>query len=144
MTVTITGVPDIGWLLTGFTREVAGVSHAIAVSADGLLLSRSDDLPRDRGEQLAAVAAGMVSLTQGAAATLGAGRVLQNVVEMDAGLLLLMSMGDSGALLVLAARGCDVGQVGYQMALLLERVGKIIAPDTRASATADRVAGLGD
>ena len=34
---------DMGWLLTNFTDEVAGVSHAIAVSSDGLLLAHSRD-----------------------------------------------------------------------------------------------------
>jgi hypothetical protein len=32
---------------------------------------------------------------------------------------------------VLAARSCDVGQVGYEMALLVERVGKALVPGRR-------------
>src|SRR5690554_3000727 len=119
---------DMGWLLTNFTDEVAGVSHAIAVSSDGLLLAHSRDLPRDRGDQLAAITAGLVSLTQGAAGLLEAGGVLQNVVEMDGGFLFLMSISDGSALAALAARHCDVGQVGYEMALLVERVGNALAP----------------
>src|SRR5690606_36922168 len=83
---------DMGWLLSNFTDEVTGVALAIAVSSDGLLLAASRDLPRDRGDQLAAIAAGLVSLTQGAAGLLEAGGMLQNVVEMDGGFLFLMSM----------------------------------------------------
>lgn len=124
---------DMGWLLTNFTDEVTGVAHAIAVSSDGLLLACSRDLPRDRGDQLAAIAAGLVSLTQGAAGLLEAGTVLQNVVEMDGGFLFLMSMGDGAALAALAARNCDVGQVGYEMALLVERVGSVLSPERRAA-----------
>ena len=30
-----------GWLVTDFTQRVAGVAHAIVVSADGLLLTAS-------------------------------------------------------------------------------------------------------
>ena len=56
-----------GWLVTNFAERVPGVAHAIVVSADGLLLTSSDRLPRDRADQLAAVASGLVSLTQGAA-----------------------------------------------------------------------------
>lgn len=124
---------DMGWLLTNFTDEVHGVAHAIAVSSDGLLLAHSRDLPRDRGDQLAAITAGLVSLTQGAAGLLEAGGVLQNVVEMDGGFLFLMSMSDGAALAALAARGCDVGQVGYEMALLVERVGNALTPAVRAA-----------
>ena len=32
---------------------------------------------------------------------------------------------------VLAARSCDVGQVGYEMALLVERVGAALVPAPR-------------
>jgi predicted regulator of Ras-like GTPase activity (Roadblock/LC7/MglB family) len=129
---------DMGWLLTNFTDEVPGVAHAIAVSSDGLLLAHSRDLPRDRGDQLAAIAAGLVSLTQGAAGLLEAGAVLQNVVEMDRGFLFLMSMSDGAALAALAARNCDVGQVGYEMALLVERVGAALTPAARSAVAAGR------
>jgi hypothetical protein len=131
---------DLDWLLTSFTDETAGVSHAIAVSADGLQLAASRDLPRDRADQLAAIAAGLVSLTQGAAGLLEAGSVVQNVVEMDGGFLFLMSMNDGAALAALAARECDVGQVGYAMTVLVERVGTVLAPHPRSH---DRIAVAG-
>jgi predicted regulator of Ras-like GTPase activity (Roadblock/LC7/MglB family) len=59
--------------------------------------------------------------------------VLQNVVEMDGGFLFLMSMSDGAALAALAARNCDVGQVGYEMALLVERVGNALTPAARTA-----------
>lgn len=124
---------DMGWLLSSFCDEIPGVAHTIAVSSDGLLLAASRDLPRDRGDHLAAITAGLVSLTQGAAGLLEAGGVLQNVVEMDGGFFFLMSISDGSALAVLAARNCDVGQVGYEMALLVERVGSALVPTPRAA-----------
>ncbi|HEY8451910.1 MAG: roadblock/LC7 domain-containing protein [Micromonosporaceae bacterium] len=124
---------DMSWLLANFVDETPGVAHAIAVSSDGLLLAASRDLPRDRADQLAAVTSGLVSLTQGAARLLEAGNVLQNVVEMDGGFLFLMSISDGSALAALAARNCDVGQVGYEMALLVERVGNALSPVPRAA-----------
>ena len=36
-------------------------------------------------------------------------------------------------LAVLASRTCDVGQVGYEMALLVERVGQALTPAARQS-----------
>ena len=61
------------------------MAHAAVVSADGLLLTRSEDLPGDRADQLAAMASGLGSLTGGAALCFSAGAVVQTVVEMDQG-----------------------------------------------------------
>jgi len=91
-----------GWLLTNFVDRVAGVSHAVVVSSDGLLLTSSTGLPRDRADQLAAVASGMSSLTRGAARVFGAGEVMQTVIEMQLGCMLLMSIADGSCLAVLA------------------------------------------
>jgi len=120
----MTTTQDLGWLLANFADRVPGVAHAVAVSADGLLLASSRDLPRDRADQLAAIASGLVSLTQGAARCFEGGAVLQTVVEMDNGFLFLMSISDGSSFAVLSARSCDVGQVGYEMALLVDRVGE--------------------
>jgi uncharacterized protein len=125
---------DLGWLLANFADRVPGVAHAIAVSADGLLLASSRDLPRDRADQLAAISSGLVSLTQGAARCFEGGAVLQTVVEMDNGFLFLMSISDGSSFAVLAARSCDVGQVGYEMALLVDRVGDALTPPPRTAA----------
>jgi hypothetical protein len=58
---------SFGWLFTDFVHRVPGVAHAVVVSADGLLLAGSHDLPRDRAEQLSAIVSGLVSLTEGCA-----------------------------------------------------------------------------
>jgi predicted regulator of Ras-like GTPase activity (Roadblock/LC7/MglB family) len=121
----------MSWLLTSFVEQVAGVAHAVAVSADGLLLAASRDLPEDRADQLSAIVAGLVSLTHGAARCFEAGGVLQTVVEMNGGFLFLMSISDGSALATLASRTCDVGQVGYEMALLVDRVGNALTARPR-------------
>lgn len=121
-----------GWLVTDFTERVPGVAHAVVVSADGLLLSSSARLPTDRADQLAAVASGLSSLTQGAARCFEAGPVRETVVEMERGVMLLMAISDGSALAVLAAPSCDIGQVAYEMALLVERVGQMLTPELRA------------
>jgi predicted regulator of Ras-like GTPase activity (Roadblock/LC7/MglB family) len=121
-----------GWLITDFTERVPGVAHAVVVSADGLPLSASARLPQDSAEQLAAVASGLGSLTQGAARCFEAGVVRETVVEMERGVMLLMAVSDGCALAVLAAPHCDIGQVAYEMALLVERVGQLFTPELRA------------
>ena len=73
---------NLNWLITNFVDRVPGVAHTVVVSSDGLLLAVSNGFPRDRADQLAAVASGLSSLTQGAARIFEGGAVTQTVVEM--------------------------------------------------------------
>ncbi|ULE35461.1 roadblock/LC7 domain-containing protein [Mycobacterium sp. IDR2000157661] len=102
------------------------MSHAVLVSADGLLMAASEHIPTERADQLAAVASGLASLSTGAAQLFDGGHVLQSVVEMENGYLLLMRVGDGSNLATLATRNCDIGQIGYEMAILVERVGTVV------------------
>ena len=72
------------------------------------------------------------SLASGAAQLLEGGQVLQSVVEMQNGYLLLMQVGDGSHLATLAATSCDIGQIGYEMAVLVERVGNVVQSSRRA------------
>jgi uncharacterized protein len=126
---------DMSWLLDSFADATTGVSHAIAVSADGLLIGASRYLPPERAEQMAAVVAGLVGLAHGASKCFDAGPLRQTVVEMNHGLLFLMAIGDGSALAALAARGCDVGQVGYELTLLVDRVGGALESAPRPTMT---------
>jgi uncharacterized protein len=125
---------NMGWLLDNFVDQVPGIAHVVAVSADGLLIAGSRGLPPDRAEQLAAVTAGLVSLALGVSQCTDGGGVLQTVVEMGGGFLFLMSISDGSALAALAARNCDMGQVGYELTLLVDRVGNALAPTARDAA----------
>lgn len=130
-TSTSEAVGELDWLLTSFVEKVPDVTHALTVSADGLALAASRDLPNDRADQLAAITSGLASLTTGAAKVLEAGRIRQSVVDMDDGVLLLMSVGDRAQVLVLAESGCDLGQVGFETAVLVKRVYAAIEPSAR-------------
>lgn len=123
---------SFGWLITDFVRRVPGATHAVVVSADGLLLASSASLPKDRAEQLAAVAAGAVSLPLGAAQYFDTDEVKQTIVEMERGYLFLMSISDGSCLAVLAASTADIGTVAYEMTLLVDRVGQQLTPELRA------------
>jgi predicted regulator of Ras-like GTPase activity (Roadblock/LC7/MglB family) len=123
---------QFGWLVDSFVQQVPGVAHAVVVSADGLLLVPSSGLPRDRADQLAAVTSGLVSLTQGAARCFDAGGVVQTVVEMERGIVLTMAISDGSSLAVLASPSCDIGLIGYEMTLLVDRAGKLLTPELRA------------
>jgi predicted regulator of Ras-like GTPase activity (Roadblock/LC7/MglB family) len=119
---------NFNWLLDNFVKSVAGVRHTLVVSVDGLLMAMSDDLDRTSGDQLAAIVAGMSSLTRGAARQLRSGDVRQCIVEMDTQFLFLMSISDGSVLSVVAEATCDVGLVGYEMALLVSRSEATLTP----------------
>src|SRR6201998_4736270 len=125
---------SVGLLVSAFARDVAGVSHAVLVSADGLLVAASEHLPVERADQLAAVSSGLASLSTGAAQLFEGGRVVQSLVEMENGYLLLMRVGDGSHLAALASSSCDIGQVGYEMAILVERGGGVVQATRRSTA----------
>lgn len=122
---------NLDWVVSRFVDEVPSAAHAILVSADGLLMAASKSIPYERAEQVAAVSSGLASLAVGAARLFDGGAVLQTVVEMQHGYLLLMSVGDGSHLAVLTQDSADIGQVGYEMALLVERVGRMIQAQAR-------------
>ena len=116
------------WLLDNFGQTVPGVRQTVVVSADGLLMTLSTGLDRTTADQLAAIVAGLSSLTRGAARLLQGGQVRQSVVELDDAFLLLMTISDGSVLAVVADPGCDVGIVGYEMALLVSRAETALTP----------------
>ncbi|ABW15335.1 roadblock/LC7 domain-containing protein [Frankia sp. Mgl5] len=132
MTPVSSEAQNLNWLINNFVDRVPGVAHTVVVSADGLLLAVSDGFPRDRADQLAAVASGLVSLTGGAARVFEAGAVTQTVVEMELGFLFIMAISDGASMAVLAAPSCDIGLVGYEMALLVTRAKDVLTPALRA------------
>ncbi|MDE9366371.1 roadblock/LC7 domain-containing protein [Luteipulveratus sp. YIM 133132] len=122
---------ELDWLVTNFVDDIPGATHAVLVSADGLLMAGSERLPADRAEQLAAVCSGLVSLATGAAGLFDGGTVLQSIIEMEVGFLLLMSVGDGSHLGVLTSTSADIGQIGFEMSALATRVGAVVQPGAR-------------
>jgi predicted regulator of Ras-like GTPase activity (Roadblock/LC7/MglB family) len=121
-----------GWLISSFAERVTGVAHAVVVSADGLLLTSSTKLPPDSAEQLAALASGIVSLAHGGARFMESGEVVRTVVQMKRGIVLMMAISDGSCLAVMASPKCDIGVVGYEMTLLVERAGELLTPELRS------------
>jgi hypothetical protein len=76
---------NLNWLLSNFAKTTPGVAYALVVSADGLPITIPEGLDLAMADQLAAIASGLASLSQGAARHLDAGLVKQTVVEMERG-----------------------------------------------------------
>ena len=121
----------LDWLLASFARQVPDVAHVVAVSGDGLRLAASADLQIDMADQLSAVISGLASLCAGTARVMSAGHVRQTIVDMDGGVMMVMSVADRALIGVLAAPGCDLGQIGYETAMLVRRVADALEPAAR-------------
>ena len=119
---------SFNWLIDNFVDSTAGVTDALAVSSDGLLIAASRSLDRASAEQVAAIVTGLVSLSDGASRTFGFDGLQQIIVSMRSGYLFVTSISVGSALGVDATAGCDIGSVGYQTGVLVERAGGMLTP----------------
>ncbi|MGW0551460.1 roadblock/LC7 domain-containing protein [Streptomyces altiplanensis] len=114
----------LDWLLDDLANRVEHVRHALVLSNDGLVTGASTGLAREDAEHLAAVSSGLHSLAKGSGRHFRAGKVRQTMVEFDEGVLFVTAAGDGSCLCVLSAAEADIGQVAYEMTLLVNRVGE--------------------
>ncbi|SEE11739.1 MULTISPECIES: roadblock/LC7 domain-containing protein [Streptomyces] len=115
---------ELDWLLDDLTQRVGYIRHALVLSNDGLVTGASSGLVREDAEHLAAVSSGLHSLARGSGRHFRAGRARQTMVEFDDALLFVTAAGEGSCLCVLSAAEADVGQVAYEMTLLVNRVGE--------------------
>jgi uncharacterized protein len=120
---------QFNWMLNNFVEGTSGVTDCVAVSSDGLLMAMSNTLAQSSADQVAAIISGFVSLGHGATRCFGFEELDQIIVAMHRGFLFVTAMGTSGCLGVVANPGCDMGNVGYQMTLLVERAGRSLTPE---------------
>ncbi|MGK5628848.1 roadblock/LC7 domain-containing protein [Streptomyces sp. URMC 123] len=122
---------ELNWLLDELVERVGAIRKALVLSGDGLATGTSKDLGREDGEHLAAVASGFHSLAKGVGRHFDAGAVRQTVVELEEAFLFITAAGDGSCLAVLADADADVGQIAYEMTLLVKRVGAHLATAPR-------------
>jgi uncharacterized protein len=123
---------NVNWLVANFVERVPGVSEAVVVSSDGLPMALSGGLDRDAADRFAAVASGLIGLAYGAAGRFGGGRVNEIIIEMEHAFLFVTGVSDGSCLAVVADADCDVGLVGYEMAVLVDKTGPFLTPELRA------------
>ncbi|MBW1600305.1 roadblock/LC7 domain-containing protein [Streptomyces sp. JJ38] len=123
---------ELNWLLDDLVGRVGHIRKALVLSGDGLPRGASQDLSREDGEHLAAVASGFHSLAKGVGRHFGVGGVRQTVIELDDAFLFVTAAGDGSCLAVLADAESDVGLVAYEMTLLVKRVGVHLGTAPRA------------
>jgi predicted regulator of Ras-like GTPase activity (Roadblock/LC7/MglB family) len=118
---------ELGWLLDDLTERVEPIRHALVLSNDGLVTGTSTGLRREDAEHLAAVSSGLHSLAKGSGRHFGAGQVRQTMIEFEDAILFVTAAGPGSCLCVLSAADSDIGQIAYEMTLMVNRVGEHLA-----------------
>lgn len=123
------GVRDVNWLLDNFVQHTTGVEQAVAVSSDGLLMAASATLQRSEADKLAAMISGLTSLAFSASRLLGKGSLRQVITEFNSGYLLVSQISGGSCLGVVTPTDCDLGLVGYEATMLVQRIGALLSPE---------------
>jgi predicted regulator of Ras-like GTPase activity (Roadblock/LC7/MglB family) len=127
---------DLGWLLDDLVARVHGADRVVVLSSDGLLMARSRSTAQADAEHLSAMASAYQSLSRGVGRHFAGGMVRQTVVELERAFLLVIAAGEGSVLALLATEDAELGQIAYEMHLLVRRVAASLV-------AAPRVAGAG-
>ncbi|GAA1795020.1 roadblock/LC7 domain-containing protein [Luedemannella flava] len=119
---------EFNWLLSNFVRNADGVRDAVAVSSDGLLIATSTGLDRAGADQLAAIVSSLTSVGRSASRRYDFQGLKLIMLEMRRGFLLVSAIANGSSLGVLADEHCDVGLVGYEMGVLVDKAGPLLTP----------------
>jgi predicted regulator of Ras-like GTPase activity (Roadblock/LC7/MglB family) len=120
---------NVSWMLDHFVHETAEVEQVIGVSSDGLLMAMSVHMDRGDADKLGATVSGMTTLAQSASRLLNKGGLTQVITEFGGGYLIASLISGRACLGVVTSRYCDLGLVGYETAMLVERVGAVLTPE---------------
>jgi hypothetical protein len=125
---THTGAHQFNWLLANFVRNTDGVRDAVAVSSDGLLIATSEGLDRTGADHLAAIVSSLASLGRSASKRYDFDGLKLIMIEMRRGFLLVSAINGGSCLGAIAEGGCDLGVIGYEVAVLADRFGALLTP----------------
>ncbi|MFC6500694.1 roadblock/LC7 domain-containing protein [Streptomyces plicatus] len=135
MTGSTTADDKLTWLIEGLLERTPGARHALVLSRDGLKLCRTPELSVDQADQLAAIAAGIQSLSHGASVEFGdgSGGVRSAMTEFYGGILFIVEAGEGAHLAVVTSEDADAGLVGHNMSELIEQLGEHLTAQPRTS-----------
>ncbi|WP_233149980.1 roadblock/LC7 domain-containing protein [Kineosporia sp. A_224] len=131
MTGGVSAGQGLDWLLDDLVERLPGADRAIVLSADGLLIGRSQRLSKDDADHLSAVASGFHSLAKGTGRHFDGGGVRQTLVEMDRAWLIVTAAGPGAAIALIADDQADMGMVAYEMNVLVRKVGPTLSAARR-------------
>ncbi|WP_031506906.1 roadblock/LC7 domain-containing protein [Streptomyces megasporus] len=134
---------DLDWLLDGLVEQVPGTRHAIVLSDDGLVVSKSGNIERTDAERLAAIATGQQSLARGIDELFDGGPVQQVIVELADLWLFVTAAGKGTHLAVVASQDVDAEVMAVAMHTLVQQVGQKLGTEPRTGVSAASGGGRG-
>jgi predicted regulator of Ras-like GTPase activity (Roadblock/LC7/MglB family) len=120
---------DVNWLLDNFVEKTPGVEQALGVSSDGLLMAISATMSRADADKLGAMICGLTSLSLSASRLLSKGPLRQVITEFGHGYLMVSAISGGSCLGVVTSGQCDLGAVGYEATVLVQRIGQVLTPE---------------
>src|SRR5258708_11484739 len=126
-----TAAGPLRWLLDSLVGRLEHVRQALSLSRDGLVVAASQNLSREDGEHLSALAAGVQSLARGAGRQFDGGEVRQTIIEMESAFLFITAAGQGTCLAVLTSVEPHIGLTAYRIALLVPQMGRHLATNPR-------------
>lgn len=123
---------DLSWMLDS-ALEIPGALHAVLISADGLLMARTQDIGKDDADRVAAAMSGVQSLSRSLAFFCedAQQRWRQTLVEFDGGWVFLIAAGAGAYLAVSSAPDVDMGAITFRMQQLVGQLGKALTSPVR-------------
>jgi predicted regulator of Ras-like GTPase activity (Roadblock/LC7/MglB family) len=135
-------VNQLDWLLDDLVMRVAHINQAVFLSQDGLALGASRGMDRADVEHLSALAAAFQSLARSTGHHFG-GDARQSIIEMTSGFFIVSAAGQGTCLAVQATTEADIGQVAYEMAILVQRTGDHLQVSMRTHSALSGTLGAG-
>ncbi len=124
----------LDWLLDDLVARTSEARQAVLLSSDGLATASSRGLAREDIEHLAALCAGFHSLAKAVGQHFSVGGMRQTMVMLEDAYLFVTPAGRGSSLAVLCDAGTDVGQLAYEMSLLVRRAGRHLSTPARSDA----------
>jgi predicted regulator of Ras-like GTPase activity (Roadblock/LC7/MglB family) len=123
---------DLSWMLDS-ALEIPGALHAVLISADGLLMARTQDFDKDDADRVAAAMSGVQSLSRTLAFFCEdpTHTWRQTLVEFDGGWVFLISAGEGAYLGVSASPEVDMADITFRMQQLVAQLGKRLTTPPR-------------
>ncbi|WP_133913811.1 roadblock/LC7 domain-containing protein [Streptomyces sp. NBC_00582] len=123
---------DLSWMLDS-ALEIPGALHAVLISADGLLMARTQDIGKDDADRVAAAMSGVQSLSRSLAFFCEdhSQKWRQTLVEFDGGWVFLISAGEGAYLGVSASPDVDMQDITFRMQQLVGQLGKALTTPPR-------------
>ncbi|MGW5115906.1 roadblock/LC7 domain-containing protein [Streptomyces noursei] len=126
-------VREFRWILRRFLDDLPGAFDVAVVSSDGLLLGRTCAATAPESTLIAPLAGGLAALAQAASALNHSGPVERTILEMEHGILAIVSISDGSVLAVAANSSSDRAVLGYQMTRVVRRMGRVLTPELRST-----------